>query len=333
MYPIAGKDTLPMNRRTLLSGTAAAVAAAAAFPDAGPAQQSQISLRGSGRSTFILVHGSWYSSGIWERLTPLLVAAGHRVISRDRTAFGINARFPQSYIDRNTAELAQEPSPVAGVTLEQDVDLYKKQIQNAVQDGSGPVVLVGHSSAGIIITSIAEQIPELIGHLVYLSALMLAEGVTGAQDFASPENNFQKAFSAVFVGNPAQIGALRVDWNNPDPSYFAQLQHILFADGDPATFRALANLSAPDDPLEPYGVPTRKTAARWGSIRRSFIRTLEDVAILPALYDREIAQADAFTPANRTVVYDIAASHTSMVSQPGKLAAILLEIAGKGVAF
>lgn len=30
-------------------------------------------------STFLLVHGAWHSARCWERVVPLLTAAGHRV--------------------------------------------------------------------------------------------------------------------------------------------------------------------------------------------------------------------------------------------------------------
>ena len=41
-----------------------------------------------------MVHGSFESSDIWERVAPLLVAAGHTVIARDLPGFGLNAAFP-----------------------------------------------------------------------------------------------------------------------------------------------------------------------------------------------------------------------------------------------
>ena len=96
-----------------------------------------------------------------------------------------------------------------------------------------------------------------------------------------------------------------------------------------AEFRATANLFSPDDAVTPYLLPTVKTAQRWGSIRRSYVRTSLDHALQPALQDRWIAEADALMPSNPTTVYPLASSHSPFISQPDKLAAILLEVAGR----
>ena len=111
----------------------------------------------------------------------MLIAAGHTVIARnDLPGFGLNAAFPQSYLQRPLAPAAfsAEPSPVAGVTLENNVESVANTIQEAVAGGSGPVILVCHSSGGIAATTVAERSPKHIGDLVYLSAMMNDNGVT-----------------------------------------------------------------------------------------------------------------------------------------------------------
>ncbi len=315
------------NRRTLLAGAAASLAGAV-LPRAAGAESRERQDRSRG-ATFVLVPGSWYNALTWERVAHLLVAGGHAVIARDRAAFGLNARFPQSYLQRpfDTAAFAAEPSPVASVTLQQDIDGVAAQILEAIEGGSRQVVLVGHSSGGLVITGVAEQYPQLIAHIVYLAAFMPAPGTTGLADLQSNSNGNLAAIGSLFLGNPQQTGALRVDWNSTDPAYFAGLQHGFYADGDAASFRAAIHTFAPDDPLSIYLIPTAKTAGRWGSVPRSFIRTGQDVAILPALQDRWIAQANQLTPGNPTTVYLIDASHSVLLSQPDKVASVLLEIA------
>ena len=63
-----------------------------------------------------------------------------------------------------------EVSPVASVTLEDYVTDIAISIRYAVEAGSGPVILVGHSPSGIATTAVAERHPEFIANLVYLSA-------------------------------------------------------------------------------------------------------------------------------------------------------------------
>ena len=285
--------------------------------------------RGGHRRTFILVHGSWHSSGVWERVSHRLAAAGHVVIARDLPGRGLNAVFPQSYFQRplDPATFAAEPSPVAGVTLEDCVASVASDVRDAVSGGSGPVILVGHSSGGFSITPVAERYPEHVGSLVYVAGQMNAAGVTPNQDIFSDENENNRLVVPYLLSDPSVTGALRFDWNTGDPDYLAALQNIFYNDVDLPMFRAAANLLTPDDPFGPFNVPTVRTAQRWGSIRRAYVRAARDIALLPALQDRWIAEADALTPANPTKVYPLDSGHSPFISQPDALAAILLDMA------
>ena len=60
---------------------------------------------------------------------------------------------------------------------------------------------------------------------------------------------------------------------------------------------------------------------------RTYIRTLNDFALAPALQTRFITETDAFTPDNPTVVHDLASGHSSFFSQPQRLALLLLQAA------
>ena len=64
-----------MQRRTLLQATAAAAASTLA----GCAATSGGSASGSAKAPFVLVHGAWHGGWCWERVAPLLEAAGHKV--------------------------------------------------------------------------------------------------------------------------------------------------------------------------------------------------------------------------------------------------------------
>ena len=279
--------------------------------------------------TFVLVHGAWQSSFCWEQVIPLLVAAGHMVVARDLPSHGLTARFPESYLRRplDAAAFASEVSPVAGVTLEDYVTDIAISIRYAVEAGSGPVILVGHSPSGIATTAVAERHPAFIANLVYLSAFMPDAGVPAATYITAPENMDGALLLPLLFGDPAKIGALRLDHNSEDPSYFAALQDVFYNDIDTTTFRAVANLLTPDDPSQVGAVPTEKTVARWGRVPRTYIRSLRDRAILPALQNRFIREADAFSPGNPTVVRDLDAGNSAFISQPQALARVLLEIA------
>src|SRR5882757_8423134 len=103
-------------------------------------------------STFLLVHGAWHSGRAWERVAPLLESAGHRVLAPSLTGYGDKAHLlgPEVGLDTHVEDV---------VTLIEDEDLTD-------------VVLVGHSYAGLVISSAANQVPDRIAHLVYLDAMV-----------------------------------------------------------------------------------------------------------------------------------------------------------------
>ncbi|MET0699294.1 MAG: alpha/beta fold hydrolase, partial [Mycobacterium sp.] len=56
-------------------------------------------------TTFALVHGAWHGAWCWERLTPELVARGHRVVAVDLPIQDETATF-EKYADTVVAALA-----------------------------------------------------------------------------------------------------------------------------------------------------------------------------------------------------------------------------------
>ncbi|WP_328618088.1 alpha/beta hydrolase [Amycolatopsis sp. NBC_00355] len=109
-------------------------------------------------TTFLLVHGAWHSGRSWDRVVPLLEAAGHRVFAPSLTGYGDKAHL-----------LGPE------VGLETHVDDVVGLIE---QERLDDVVLVGHSYAGLVISSVANRVPERIAHLVYLDAMVPEDGET-----------------------------------------------------------------------------------------------------------------------------------------------------------
>ncbi|MGW7595488.1 alpha/beta fold hydrolase, partial [Streptomyces rubiginosohelvolus] len=111
-------------------------------------------------STYLLVHGAWHSGQCWERVVPLLTAAGHRVLAPTLTGYG------------DTAHLL---GPEVGLDTHVD-DIVRLITEEDLTD----VVLIGHSYAGLVISSAANQVPERIGHLVYLDAMVPEDGESAA---------------------------------------------------------------------------------------------------------------------------------------------------------
>ena len=109
-----------------------------------------------GTCVFILVHGGWHGGWCWQRLAPLLRRAGYRVLTPDLPAHGA------------------DQTPLSARPWES----YARTIADLAAAQTAPVILVGHSSGGMIISEVARQQAGQIAALVYLAAFLLPPGRT-----------------------------------------------------------------------------------------------------------------------------------------------------------
>ncbi|MFD2356725.1 alpha/beta fold hydrolase [Nonomuraea ferruginea] len=120
-------------------------------------------------NTFVLVHGSGSNSFMWTSIQRELALLGHRSLAVDLPGHGLDAQYPVAYqAPQDLDAWAAEPSTLAGVTLQDNVDLVTDVVRRAAQHG--PVVLVGASLGGVTISGVGNAIPELVDRLVYISA-------------------------------------------------------------------------------------------------------------------------------------------------------------------
>jgi len=90
-------------------------------------------------TTFVLVHGAWHGPWAWDRVVPLLHAAGTRT------------RTPDLGADADQGLHDQAGAVVAAL--------------DTVPEGDD-VVLVGHSYAGLVVREAADARPQAVGHVV-----------------------------------------------------------------------------------------------------------------------------------------------------------------------
>lgn len=102
----------------------------------------------------VLVPGFWLDASSWSEVTPVLVAAGHRV-------------FPLTLPGLEAVDV-----PRAGIGLRNHVDA----VVAAIDDLDAPVVLVGHSGGGAIIHGAVDARPERVVRAVYVDSGPLGEG-------------------------------------------------------------------------------------------------------------------------------------------------------------
>ena len=105
---------------------------------------------------FVIVHGAWGGGWDWRGVDSILTRLGHSV---DRvTLTGLGDRM----------HLA---SPSIGL------DTHIADVVNAIEfEKLTDVVLLGHSYGGMVITGVAERIPQRLRHLVYVDAFLPESG-------------------------------------------------------------------------------------------------------------------------------------------------------------
>jgi pimeloyl-ACP methyl ester carboxylesterase len=239
---------------------------------------------------------------------------------------GLDAGLPAAYqAPQDEAAFVAAPSATAGLTL----DDYARAVVDVVQavGRHGPVVLVGHSLGGPIVTRAADIAPEAMTHLVYISAIATTPRGSALAAFAGPENAGTLALTIPpSGGDPTATGVTRTNLRSADPGFLSAYRDAVMGDVPEDRYLAALNfLQQPDESVLPTVEDVRADPTRWGSIPRTFIRLTGDRWHLPAFQDKIVADADLLTPDNRFTVRDLDSSHAGfVVTRPGELADLLM---------
>lgn len=195
-------------------------------------------------SIYVLVHGAYHGGWCYEKIVPLIEAAGHTALAVDLPGHGNNR------------------VPIEQVTL----DAYVDHVCEVVAAQSEPVILVGHSLGGMTITQVAERMPENLAWVVYLTAMM-------------PKNGQNRAALAEFEG-PVDMASKRIISDDglsstiPEeiipPTFYGECSAVDVA-------RAIERLVP--QAMEPLQRQAQTTPERFGSVQRAFIECERDNAI------------------------------------------------------
>ncbi|WP_329248658.1 alpha/beta hydrolase [Streptomyces sp. NBC_01478] len=240
-------------------------------------------------STYLLVHGSWHSGECWERVVPLLTAAGHRVFAPSLTGHGDKAHL---------------------LSREVGLDTYVDDVVGLiVEEGLTEVVLVGHSYAGMVVSSAANRVPDRIAHLVYLDAMVPEDGecVTDVMPV-----------SQTLIDLAARSGT---DWRIP-PLPELPPPDGLFGVTDPADVAWLRTLLT-DEPVLCLQQPVRLDNPAVHAVPRTHIHCV-GVSEREGYERRPVpATQPNGTPAQ---VWELETGHDCMITVPGELADLLLKL-------
>jgi pimeloyl-ACP methyl ester carboxylesterase len=280
-----------------------------------------------GDPTFVLVTGSGATSFLWNPVVGEIVLRGHRALPVELPGHGFDTVFPAGYGSPQDLELfAGAPSPMAGLTLDDYAEHTLRIVRRAAEHG--PVVLVGHSVGGSTATRVANAAPELLAHVVYLSAYCCVDSATVvayAPTTPAPDSPLARARRTAFLGDPRRTGVTRTNPRTGDPDVLAVQHALLMADLDTQHVPAvLAYATQPDEPLQVVLADARVDPETWGRLPRTYIRTDRDEVVPLEVQDRMIAEADRLVPATPFTVHTITASHFAPITHPAEVADLLI---------
>lgn len=237
------------------------------------------------KKTFVLVHGAWQAGWVWQDVKTQLESYGQTVWVVELPAHGADTTPP----------------------LNTSIDIYRDKVIGTINKINGKVILVGHSMGGMVVSAVAEKIPNQIEKLVYIGAFLPANGQS-LLDLANTDLQSHLGPSLI----PADSG-LTLDII-PD-----SIVNIFCQDGSAQT-KQLVLSKFEKEPAIPFQNKVTLTAAAFGSINKYYIKTLQDHAVGPDLQDRMI------TAAGISKVYPIASGHCPFLTMPNTLSEILLTI-------
>ena len=224
----------------------------------------------SGARNVVLVHGGFVDGSGWQGVHDALTADGYRVA------------------------IAQNPT----LSLEDDAAVTRR----VIDDLDGPVVLVGHSYGGAVITEAG--LHDKVAALVYIAAFAPDKG---------------ESVNTLIAGFPA---------DGPQPPILPPRDGFLFLDRDKFHASFAADLPAGlaaflADSEVPWGVDAaagQVTEPAWRTKPSWYMVTTEDREI-PAAIQRTMAQRA------RSTVTEVAASHAVYITQPALVADLIKQAA------
>lgn len=248
-------------------------------------QQSNNMDNNSKPKHFVFIPGSFHASWCWYKMQPLLDKNGNTSEAIDLPAHG------------------QDTTPISAVTLDSYVDAVCKVLEKYNE----PVVLIGHSRAGIVISSVAERMPDKVDKLVYLCAFLIPNGepmvATALTDSTS-----------LMVSN--LIFNEQDGWHIPKKEVYKDAFYNDCSEEDVYLSSSLLT----KEPNAPVGTPLKLTPDRYGKVKKVYIHTTLDNTITYGLQKKMVERI----PVDKT--FELKAGHSPFLSQPKQLADILLNL-------
>lgn len=234
--------------------------------------------------TYILVHGAWADESAWGMVrNELATHANVEVVN-----------LPAHGADNTYG---------AGVGL----DAYVKTVAAAINKYKGKVILVGHSMAGAIISQVAENMPDRIEKLIYVSAYLPANG-----------ESIQVINKSFYGDKPIEIFEFNKDYSLISVKKDA-IPTVVCADC-PQYMKDVLVKYHRAEPTQGFN-DIVKLGTNFSKVPKYYISTKNDNAVPYALQQKMIMQ-------NGTIrkVYEMETSHLPFVVMPQAFVSVLSQI-------
>lgn len=238
-------------------------------------------------SPLILVHGAWHGSWCWRYVTPLLQQQGYQVFAPDLPGH------------------PYELSLFKEITLSTYVNFLIKLIEPLDQ----PVVLVGHSLAGVILSQVAELIPEKIKKIIYICALLPKSGSSCVLEASNQQlNNVGKLLSEKIDANEMRCNL----------SYPLKIKEAFYHCCSEEDFQIALSLLQPE-PLSPMIEQVTLSEQKFGKVAKCYIECLQDKAVDLANQRRMLNNAHI------RHILSLDCDHSPFFSAPAALVAAIVQ--------
>jgi pimeloyl-ACP methyl ester carboxylesterase len=233
---------------------------------------------GSGAPTVLLVHGAFADASSWNGVIERLQAKG------------VQAKAPAN--------------PLRGISID------SAYIAGVLEETPGPVIAVGHSYGGAVITNAAKQAKNVVA-LVYVAAFATEEGEVlsdveeGSKDSVLNSALVPLHYPAANGGEPAVEFAI-------DPAKF----HDAFAADLPVEETAV--MAATQRPVAESGFSEQGGAPAWKDLPSWAVVATGDKAAGTDVIRSMAERAGA-------MITEVDGSHVIMISQPQAVTDVILE--------
>ncbi len=238
---------------------------------------SQTTPPSAGPLTVVLVHGAFADASSWNGVIERLQARGVQVTA--------------------------PANPLRGITID---SAYIASFFNQIP---GPVLAVGHSYGGAVMTNAAARARNVVG-LVYVAAFAPDEGET-LGDVESNSKDSILGTTLVPLHYPTGQGGQTAVEFAVNPSRFHEAFAADLPAGQAAVMAAAQRPAAEGSFSEPSGVPAWKTLPSWAVVATGDKAAGSDVI-------RAMARRAGAT------ITEVAGSHVIMISQPQVVTDVIL---------